>query len=446
MKSFVTSNSQKSVDKNPYFGGPKKEGGHQLFFQPKLTIGLTDDVYEKEADAVADQVMRMGDGKSTLVQRKISPVRIQRMCSACEEEKVQRKEGKGTDTTNEAPSIVSEALQSTSTPLDTNTRSLMEERIGYDFSAVKIHTGSLATKSAQAINALAYTSGNSIVFNAGQYAPETPSGKRLLAHELTHVVQQNVTVHSKRVQRTTDPYYESLAGLDRGFARQSLTQDAIMGKKYFAVCGPYNLVFSFPKAYTGTYPYQLNGKSIEQKGIYVKIEISYSETQPSGNCTKMRIIQVIQNVTKSSQGNMQATDPDDPTRQARSGWGDPNAASRGWRIDTVNNTQDPFYSGLTHASKEGSAASPAVLWDSPSYEIAETNTGKEFRTCAVCEDASGKQWVAGCVSWGFYTDSAGSVAFKPPEPHTNCGSLQQVEDASLRWDAIQGNTATGITF
>ncbi len=70
---------------------------------------------------------------------------------------------------------------------------------------MKIHTGEVAAKSAQSINALAYTTGNNIVFNAGQYAPESDSGKRLLAHELTHVVQQGGGVQAKTVQRDSIP-------------------------------------------------------------------------------------------------------------------------------------------------------------------------------------------------------------------------------------------------
>src|SRR5690606_8262112 len=69
---------------------------------------------------------------------------------------------------------------------------------------VRIHTDSRAVQSAKQINALAYTSGNHIVFNAGQYQPGSDSGKRLLAHELTHVVQQRDGVAAKLIQRTAD--------------------------------------------------------------------------------------------------------------------------------------------------------------------------------------------------------------------------------------------------
>jgi Domain of unknown function (DUF4157) len=85
---------------------------------------------------------------------------------------------------------VDEALHSTSHSLDPETRSYMESRIGFDFSKVRIHTDARAASSARALNARAYTVGNDVVFGSGRYAPETFAGKRLLAHELTHTVQQ----------------------------------------------------------------------------------------------------------------------------------------------------------------------------------------------------------------------------------------------------------------
>jgi pyrrolidone-carboxylate peptidase len=132
---------------------------------------------------------------------------IQRKCAQCEdEEKLQRKEdGEKSDQQSEAPSIVADVLASGGTPLENNSRSFMESRFGYDFSKVKIHTDTVAAKSAKSINAMAYTLGNNIVFNEGQYAPGTENGKRLLAHELTHVVQQSNSIQPKLIQRNIHP-------------------------------------------------------------------------------------------------------------------------------------------------------------------------------------------------------------------------------------------------
>lgn len=89
------------------------------------------------------------------------------------------------------PVSVRETLDATGQPLDASTRDFMETRFGYDFSGVRIHTGALAAESAQAVNALAYTVGRNIVFGAGQYEPGTSRGDRLIAHELTHTIQQS---------------------------------------------------------------------------------------------------------------------------------------------------------------------------------------------------------------------------------------------------------------
>src|SRR5262249_2574029 len=92
---------------------------------------------------------------------------------------------------NAAPPIVHDVLRSPGQPLDPATRAFMEPRFGYDFSGVRVHTDARAAESARAVSALAYTVGRDVVFGAGQYAPETHEGQRLMAHELTHVVQQD---------------------------------------------------------------------------------------------------------------------------------------------------------------------------------------------------------------------------------------------------------------
>ncbi|HLJ33068.1 MAG TPA: DUF4157 domain-containing protein [Ktedonobacteraceae bacterium] len=87
--------------------------------------------------------------------------------------------------------VVHDVLNSPGQTLDTGTRAFMEPRFSHDFSSVRVHTDSRAADSARSVNALAYTVGRNVVFGAGQYQPGTIAGQRLLAHELTHVVQQN---------------------------------------------------------------------------------------------------------------------------------------------------------------------------------------------------------------------------------------------------------------
>jgi hypothetical protein len=108
------------------------------------------------------------------------PVRVQR----------NRAPERGHEPEEGIPPIVYDVLRSPGQPLDRETRQLMEPRFGHDFSQVRVHTNAKAAESARAVNALAYTVGNDIVFGEGLYAPTAPVGRQLLWHELTHVIQQ----------------------------------------------------------------------------------------------------------------------------------------------------------------------------------------------------------------------------------------------------------------
>ena len=94
------------------------------------------------------------------------------------------------------PPIVHDVLRAPGQPVDEGTRTFMESRFGHDFSRVRVHTDGKAPESARAVNALAYTVGRDVVFGAGQYAPGTTAGRRLMAHELSHVVQQRQGLHT----------------------------------------------------------------------------------------------------------------------------------------------------------------------------------------------------------------------------------------------------------
>jgi hypothetical protein len=104
---------------------------------------------------------------------------------------VLQRKASGESASTEVPPIVHEVLRSPGQMLDTTTRASMESRFGHDFSGVRVHTDTLAAESTLAVNALAYTVGRDVVFGASQYAPRTSAGARLIAHELTHVMQQS---------------------------------------------------------------------------------------------------------------------------------------------------------------------------------------------------------------------------------------------------------------
>ena len=115
-------------------------------------------------------------------------------CDECAKKKgsLQRKSSSGFESAA-VPSIVHEVLRSPGQPLDAATRGFMEPRFGQDFSHVRVHTDEKAADSARAVDSLAYTVGRDIVFAPGQYRPDTTGGRRLVGHELTHVVQQGIS-------------------------------------------------------------------------------------------------------------------------------------------------------------------------------------------------------------------------------------------------------------
>ncbi|MBD0371725.1 MAG: DUF4157 domain-containing protein [Pyrinomonadaceae bacterium] len=134
-------------------------------------------------------------------------------CESCQKEKAYdqlQRTATSADGFDEVPGVVHEVLRSSGQPLDAATRSFFEPRFGHDFSQVRVHTGAKAAESAQAVNALAYTVGRDVVFAGGQYAPHTFEGQKLLAHELSHVLQQSqggagAPAARLKVGTTTDP-------------------------------------------------------------------------------------------------------------------------------------------------------------------------------------------------------------------------------------------------
>lgn len=251
-----------------FFGSTESQSFFSPGIQAKLSVSSPDDPQEKEADAVAEQVMRMPDpvisprskeeeklqkkeDEQEMVQAKYeSPVvTVQRKCEACEQEEkiqaklhhlIQRREAfsssfaedavaesvsgynlsrkeislyhsdvihrsgrdpPGDDTHGSFEQDLSSS-KGAGSPLSPGTKQFMESRFNTDFSGIRIHTGSQAESLSSSIQAQAFTHGNDIYFNSGKYAPHTESGGALLAHELTHTIQQGA---SGSIQRKTTP-------------------------------------------------------------------------------------------------------------------------------------------------------------------------------------------------------------------------------------------------
>jgi len=146
----------------------------KTMLQRKLTMGAGNDPLEREADRIAGQVMAM-------------PVAT---AAGTVSSRIQRA-GQQAGQMDSIPASVDRVLTGSGTPLDLALRQDMEQRFAHDFSRVRVHTGDTAAQSAREVSAHAYTVGHDIVFGAGRFVPGTVDGRRLIAHELTHVLQQS---------------------------------------------------------------------------------------------------------------------------------------------------------------------------------------------------------------------------------------------------------------
>ena len=184
--------------------------------QPKLRIGPQGDAYEREADRVADSILS-ANAEAPFRVLSVGDPGLQRQCHCQDEEVVQRCSCQEKDDDLVQPKAASDAprapgfearvdaLRGSGRSLPAGLRAFFEPRFGHDFGGVRVHTGAAASAAADAVRARAFTVGSDVVFGNGEWSPETDSGKRLIAHELTHVVQQTPLVARRKpiVQRET---------------------------------------------------------------------------------------------------------------------------------------------------------------------------------------------------------------------------------------------------
>jgi hypothetical protein len=180
--------------------------------QPKLRIGPPGDTFEREADYVADRMLREKSETPIPVSVAHAPSRVQRQCHCQDDELVQRQcHCQEEEDETLQPKAASgrlrhaaglearvDALRGSGRPLTASVRRFFEPRFGHDFAPVRVHTGAAASDATNAIGARAFTVGHDVVFGAGEWSPGTAAGKHLLAHELTHVVQQTPLVARRK--------------------------------------------------------------------------------------------------------------------------------------------------------------------------------------------------------------------------------------------------------
>jgi uncharacterized protein DUF4157 len=173
-------------------------------------ISSPGDACEQEADRISEQVMRMPEPQLQAREPERDRHQTKRLYHEQEPLQVKRTESSDLKQTP-ATAVVHDVLAASGQPLDSAAREFMEPRFGYDFSRVRVHTDAKAARSAESINALAYTVGRHIVFGEGRYAPASSAGQRLLAHELAHVLQPAANTRIAR-----DPDDEEKAPVDAG--------------------------------------------------------------------------------------------------------------------------------------------------------------------------------------------------------------------------------------
>ncbi len=204
-QSYNRSNALQEMPKNIH--GANSTGSHSygnmpLFsstvLQPKLSVNVPGDKYEREANTIAANIIQSPQA---------------RRGSATVTPLMQATSGSSA----EVDSSVTDKIKSASGSgknMDSQTNSFMSGSFGADFSQVKIHTGTEAAGLNRELNANAFTIGRDIYFNAGKYEPETESGKHLLAHELTHTLQQNAGAGQVQREDKKDPTYVEKPDID----------------------------------------------------------------------------------------------------------------------------------------------------------------------------------------------------------------------------------------
>jgi hypothetical protein len=256
---------------------------HAPNVQAKLEIGAPDDEYEQEADRVSDHVMRMPQPGTTaagpMIEEQQAPS-IQRLCAGCEdelqreplheeeketeevqalayeEEQEEPTEGEADEEEDEAGFVQTKpangggavsavvathhkVVRTSGEPLSGTARAYFEPRFRRDFSTVRVHRDTAAAQATGALRARAYTTGKHIVFGTSEYAPETEAGRRLLSHELTHVVQQGGGGGLVRAQ----PARSRISGdwiidtPNRRARRGGLTDAEHAGQAFHEICG-----------------------------------------------------------------------------------------------------------------------------------------------------------------------------------------------------------------
>jgi hypothetical protein len=375
---------------NSQFDFPKSDS------KPKLKINRPGDMYEREAETVAEQRTKMPPPGAVSSQDRER--NVDSKCSAYDMNKEEMGEGEKMTTIQRKASgdinleasdeITNEInnLRLIGAPLlDANTKEIMMSNFGYDFNKIRIHADQRAARSAKSLDALAYTVGNDIVFAEGHYKPNTIEGRKLLTHELTHVLQQSKLGEASPVIR----------------------------RKLNTLGGEWD---------TDKY----TAKPLGGKNIGVDIDLKFMPKSPT-NATKIGLLQMVNSIQNGAPFVLGAS----PTIRSRSiPSGDPNA---GAHIDRRVTNPNPVYAANSSASTlAGTTVSSnadlgwhyndstgrlkkkdAHLRDTPDLPTAGNNSSQIFESTALALEGTQEGTTYGSVEWGWKRDDTGAFSRLP---------------------------------
>ncbi|HEX4859934.1 MAG TPA: DUF4157 domain-containing protein [Rhizomicrobium sp.] len=358
------------------------------------------------------------------------------ICSACAGKTGElHRQGAGPDA---APPLVHDVLRAPGHELDARTRDFFEPRFGRDFSGVRVHTGEAATQSAQAVGARAYTVGRDVVFAKGQYAPHSAEGQHLLAHELSHTIQQagaTAPTSSLRIGETsTAAEHESSAAADTvmqgGVADVASHAQGVIQREAFKGDGPGP---GHPLPWTpnrtlpaGSFAVSMTAGVAGESGT-----ITFNpDVKNCPTCKAIRLVQVVRVSDSSSQEyHWPAGDTEAPREKVKTAEDKDKGIKGGYFVDhyaakcSKGNKCSIYY--RDHApnatksqdgSNDGTTAVKASLWDGPSGPAGYLF---EFETCARCADDGS---VLRCLDWGFTSDAAGKVTPSANSEHADASA------------------------
>lgn len=355
--------------------------------QAKLSLGQPGDKYEQEADAVARQVVNKISTPPTQpsVQRQsqsggTSQLNITLMRHS------EGGVGGGSSVTPEVEQNIQQSRGS-GQPLDASVREPMQQAFGTDFSGVKIHTNSQSDQLNRSLSARAFTTGSDIFFKQGEYNPGSRDGQELLAHELTHVVQQMGTVQAS------------------GFTIQHKVET--MGGEWD----------------TNKYEVINNGS----KDIGVDIDLKFSPKEPV-DATKIGLTQMVNSINNGSVVALNDTVRDRSIPA--------NEAGEGSHIDQLEQYKNPLYATGAASSTDTLASTPTVnswgqhgwhyqdasgnlqkedahLKDGPQLPNRGSNASQIFESAALAIEGNQEGTYYGSVKWGWQTDGKGNFTKLP---------------------------------